>query len=86
MEAIRIIREMRRATDGKKPELVLFENVPYVLSSGGHGRDYKTILEAFTEAEIPMPRSGRWANSGMVRGRGLNLAWILPRAQTGAKI
>jgi len=80
MEAIRIIREMRCATNGKYPELVLFENVFGLLSSGGHGRDYKTVLEAFTESKIPMPRSGRWANAGMVRGRGLNLAWVVKDA------
>jgi len=80
MEAIRIIREMRCATHGKYPELCLFENVPGILSSGGHGRDYKTVLEAFTESKIPMPQSGRWANAGMVRGRGLNLAWIIKDA------
>jgi len=80
MEAIRIIREMRTATHGSFPELVLFENVPGILSSGGNGRDYKTVLEAFTESEIPMPRSGRWASAGMVGGRGLNLAWVIKDA------
>ncbi len=37
-------------------------------------------LEAFCEAEIPMPESGRWANAGMVRGRGVDLAWIVKDA------
>jgi DNA (cytosine-5)-methyltransferase 1 len=78
-EAIRIIREMRSATHGKYPEIVCFENVPGLLSVDGR-RSYKTVLEAFCEAEIPMPRSGRWANAGMVRGRGIDLAWIIKDA------
>ena len=80
MEAIRIIREMRYATNGRYPEIALFENVPGLLSSGENGSDYKTVLEAFTEGEIPIPRSGHWANAGMVRGKGLNLAWIIKDA------
>ena len=81
MEAIRIIREMRCATHGKSPKLALFENVPGLLSCGAGGRNnYKAVLEAFCEAEIPMPKSGRWANSGMVRGRGINLAWVVKDA------
>ena len=83
MEAIRIIREMRDATNGEYPKIVLFENVTGLLSSGKGsyaGSDYRTVLEAFTEGEIPMPRSGRWANAGMVRGRGFSLAWIVKDA------
>ena len=80
MEAIRIIREMRTATYGSCPELILFENVPGLLSSGGDGSDYKTVLEAFTESEIPMPVSGRWAGAGMVGGCGFNLAWVIKDA------
>ena len=82
MEAIRIIREMRCATNGKYPQIVLFENVPGLLHCKSDGRsDYKTVLEAFTESEIPMPKSGRWANAGMVRGRGIDFAWVIRDAQ-----
>jgi DNA (cytosine-5)-methyltransferase 1 len=83
MEAIRIIKEMKSATHGKYPQLVLFENVFGLLSSGKGsyaGRDYQTALEAFCETNIPMPESGRWANAGMVRGRGFSLAWIVKDA------
>jgi DNA (cytosine-5)-methyltransferase 1 len=84
MEAIRVIREMREATDGEYPKIVLFENVPGLLSSGKGsyaGSDYQTALKAFCESEIPMPESGRWANAGMVRGRGFDLAWVVKDAQ-----
>ena len=78
-EAIRIIREMRSATNGKYPEIALFENVFGLLSVDSR-RGYRTVLEAFTQVEIPMPASGRWANSGMVRGNGIDLAWIIKDA------
>lgn len=80
MEAIRIIFEMREATNGKYPRFALFENVPGALSSNGR-RDYQAVLEAFTGAKVPMPQSGRWANAGMARGRGVDLAWIIYDAQ-----
>ena len=80
MEAIRIIDEMREATHGRYPRFALFENVPGALSSAG-GRDFAAVLQAFTKAEIPMPYSGRWANAGMVRGGGVDLAWCVYDAQ-----
>ena len=80
MEAIRIIYEMRKATNDQYPRFALFENVPGALSSAG-GFDFKTVLEAFTQTEIPMPGSGRWADAGMVRSRSVDLAWIVYDAQ-----
>lgn len=80
MEAIRIIDEMREATHGRYPRFALFENVPGALSSAG-GRDFAAVLQSFTKAEIPMPYSGRWANAGMVRGGGVDLAWCVYDAQ-----
>ena len=79
-EAIRIIREMQEATHGKYPQFAIFENVPGALSSNGR-RDYQAVLEAFTGTKVPMPESGRWANAGMARGRGVDLAWIIYDAQ-----
>ena len=80
MEAIRIIDEMREATHDEYPRFALFENVPGALSSAG-GRDFAAVLQSFTKAEIPMPYSGRWANAGMVRGGGVDLAWCVYDAQ-----
>ena len=80
MEAIRIIREMQEATHGKYPQFAIFENVPGALSSNGR-RDYQAVLAAFTDAKVPMPQSGRWANAGMARGRGVDLAWCIYDAQ-----
>ena len=80
MEAIRIIQEMREATNGQYPTFALWENVPGAMHSNS-GLDFKAVLEAFTEAEIPLPRSGKWANAGMVRGDGIDLAWCVYNAQ-----
>ena len=80
LEAVRIIREMQEANNGEYPKFALWENVPGALSSSSR-RDFKAVLEAFTKAEVPMPGSGRWANAGMVRGRGADLAWCVYDAQ-----
>ena len=80
MEAIRIIDEMREATNGQYPKFAIWENVPGATSSGA-GRDYQAVLSAFTKGKVPMPRSGKWANAGMVRGGGVDLAWCVYDAQ-----
>ena len=43
-EAIRIIKEMRCATNGKYPRYCVWENVPGAFSSNG-GRDFQSVLE-----------------------------------------
>ena len=79
-EAVRIIREMQEVTHGRYPQIAVWENVPGALSSAG-GRDFRAVLEALTESEIPMPCSGRWAKAGMVRSGGTDLAWCVYDAQ-----
>ena len=79
-EAIRIIEEMRYATHGIYPRYAIWENVPGALSSSA-GFDFKAVLEAFTEAEVPFPRFGKWANAGMVRSGGVDLAWCVYNSQ-----
>src|SRR5690606_18651730 len=64
----------RHATDDQYPRFSVWENVPGALSSAA-GRDFRAVLEAFLEAEVPMPRSGKWANAGVVRGNGREVAW-----------
>ncbi len=44
MEAVRIIREMRTATDGQYPRFAVWENVPGAFSSNG-GEDIKVVLD-----------------------------------------
>ena len=81
-EAIRIIDEMREATNGRYPRYAVWENVPGALSSGNpRGSDFRAVLEAFTKTEVPMPDSGGWANAGMVRSDSIDLAWCVYNAQ-----
>ena len=79
-EAIRIIREMRRETNGRYPKYAIWENVPGAFSSNKR-QDFRAVLEEITQAEIPMPESGRWANAGMVRGDEYSVAWRILDAQ-----
>lgn len=44
MDAVRIIREMRTATDGQYPRFAVWENVPGAFSSNG-GEDIKVVLD-----------------------------------------
>ena len=79
-EAIRIIDEMRIATNGQYPRYAVWENVPGAISSSS-GLDFQAVLEAFAKTEVPIPRSGKWANAGMVRSNGIDLAWCVYNAQ-----
>ena len=79
-QAIRIIKEMRDATDGRFPVIAVWENVMGSLSSSDR-LDFAAVLRAFTDADIPIPASGGWAHAGMVRGRGPDLCWRLMDAQ-----
>lgn len=45
---LRIVKEMREATDGKAPTFVVLENVPGLFSSHG-GRDFGVLLDALGE-------------------------------------
>ena len=82
MEVIRIINEMRCATNGRYPRFAIWENVVGAFSSGTPKRsDYKAVLEALTACEIPMPTSQKWANAGMVRSDRVDLAWCVYSAQ-----
>lgn len=79
-EAIRIIYEMREATDGKYPTFIVWENVPGAFSSH-NGHDFQTVLSQITKTDIPMPASGKWANAGVVRGGRICAAWRVLDAQ-----
>lgn len=78
--SIRIIEEMRCATNGTYPVIAVWENVMGAFSSNNR-LDFKAVLESFTNTEIPMPASEVWANAGMVRGNDVDVAWRLLDAQ-----
>lgn len=80
LEAVRIIDEMRLATNGKYPTFIIWENVPGAFSSN-NGEDFRTVLEKITKTDIPMPASGGWSSAGMVRGSEVDAAWRVLDAQ-----
>ena len=80
-EAIRLIREMRDATNGEYPTIAVWENVMGAFSSNNR-MDFRAVLESFADTRVPMPPTGRWANAGMVRGRKPDIAWRLVDART----
>ena len=80
VRAVDIVRQMRRATDGEKPRFFVWENVPGAFSSN-HRRDFQAVLEEIGQAEVPMPKSGRWADAGLVRTHTCDIAWRVLDAQ-----
>ena len=80
MDAIKLVRDMRRASGGKSPRYFVWENVPGAFSSN-KGMDFRAVLEEITEAEIPMPDGGKWADAGVVEWDGGSLAWRILDAQ-----
>lgn len=80
LRAVEIIRQMRTATNGEYPKIAIWENVPGAFTSN-KGADFRTVLETLTETDIPVPRSGKWAKSGMVRSRECNIVWRTLDAQ-----
>lgn len=73
-EAVRIINEMRDATNGEYPKFIIWENVVGALSSND-GNDFKQVLKEIAKTNISIPRSNKWAKSGMVRSKQVNLEW-----------
>ena len=81
-EAIRIIEEMRIATDGKYPRFAVFENVVGLLSSNS-GEDFRLVLESFCKGQdvfIPLPPK-KWLGAGEIVGDNFSVAWRVLDAQ-----
>lgn len=68
VEAVRIIKEMRKATNGMYPTFAIWENVPGAFSSNG-GEDFRVVLEELARVEQPdaivprPPRGGQMEQS-----------------------
>lgn len=79
LEAIRIIKEMREATNGVYPRYAIWENVPGAFSSN-RGEDFRTVLEEFIrvkekDAVMPkVPKAG-WAYADCISGNGWSIAY-----------
>lgn len=85
MEAVRIIKEMREATNGQYPTFALWENVPGAFSSN-KGEDFRTVLEELIgivepgAVVPPVPKAG-WAYADSYTGDGWSLAYRVFDAQ-----
>lgn len=85
-EAIRIVKEMRYATNGKYPRFIVWENVPGAFSSN-KGADFKAVLESVCSAKadsvsIPVPPKGKWTGAGHIDvAEGFDIAWRTVDAQ-----
>ncbi len=79
MEAIRIIKEMREATNGQYPTFALWENVPGAYSSN-KGEDFRIVLEEFVkvkepDATVPPPDKNGWPYADVLVGDGWSVAY-----------
>ena len=82
-EAVRIIKEMRKATGGEYPKWACWENVPGAFSSSG-GEDFRCVLESLCgviDESVSIPKPKKWANAGEILGDGYSLAWRVLDAQ-----
>ena len=85
MEAVRIIKEMREATDGKYPSFALWENVPGAFSSNG-GEDFRIVCEELIKivepsAVMPEVPTNGWAYADSYVGDGWSLSYRVFDAQ-----
>ena len=82
-EAVRIVKEMRCATDGKYPRYIVWENVPGAFSSN-KGADFQSVLEEICSVkgyEIDPARPARWPAAGEIVADDFSLAWRVFDAQ-----
>ncbi|MDO4306955.1 MAG: DNA cytosine methyltransferase [Eubacteriales bacterium] len=84
-EAIRIVKEMRCATNGEYPRYIVWENVPGAFSSN-KGEDFRAVLEAVCSVKgesvsVPEPPKGKWSSAGEIVADGFSLAWRVLDAQ-----
>ena len=84
-EAIRIVKEMRCATNGEKPRFIVWENVPGAFSSN-KGADFKAVLEsvigvAEPTAEVPAPDQKGWPDADYYLGDRWSVAYRVLDAQ-----
>lgn len=76
-QAIRIIKEMRCATDGRYPRYIVWENVPGAFSSN-NGEDFRCVLEAvcgIADETVSVPRPAKWQYAGEIVADGYSVAW-----------
>ena len=82
--AIDVIKQMRRASNGKYPKYIVWENVTGAFSST-KGEDFLAVLQEITsicsDVPIPRPPKGKWDKAGCIVGEGFSIAWKTYDAQ-----
>ena len=78
-QAVRIIKEMRCATNGKYPRFAVWENVTGAFSSNG-GEDFRCVLEEFCKIKdaglsVPKPKPEKWTKAGEIMGENFSVAY-----------
>ena len=76
-EAVRIIKEMRCKTDGRKPRFIVWENVPGAFSSN-KGEDFRAVLEEvckIKDESVSVPKPNKWNRAGKIMGDNYSVAW-----------
>lgn len=85
LEAVRIIKEMREATNGEYPKFALWENVPGAFNSN-KGEDFRIVLEELIKicepsASLPtVPKNG-WPYADHYCGDGWSIAYRVLNAE-----
>ncbi len=82
-EAIRIIREMRCATNDKYPRYIVWENVPGAFSSN-KGEDFRCVLESICRVKdetVSVPSVKKWQSAGCIMGDDYSVSWRMLDAQ-----
>ena len=82
-QAIRIVREMREATNGEYPRYIVWENVPGAFSSN-KGEDFHAVLKEIAGIkgrEADVPSASKWEHAGLIMADDLSIAWRLFDAQ-----
>ena len=82
-EAVRIIKEMRCATNGKYPRFIVWENVPGAFSSN-KGEDFRCVLESLCQVKdesLSVAGCEKWTNAGEILADGFSLTWRVLDAQ-----
>ena len=82
-QAVRIIKEMRCATNGRYPRFAVWENVAGAFSSNG-GEDFRCVLEELCkikDPDISVPKPAKWEKAGEIMGKNFSLAYRTVDAQ-----
>ena len=85
-QAVRIVKEMREATDGRYPRFIVWENVAGAFSSGA-GRDFQSVLTEIVRVkepqapQVPLPEKAAWPYADILMGDGWSLAYRVLDAQ-----